>query len=1297
MSRQSVIRTNNTSLIRTDVDEDIGTEDVQEEQLPGNFSQKEDDAKVLPEVGQIKAEEIEVSGHEQLMSNVYNPQLEQFNEKISTPEIASTDVTKEAERLFKCKLCDSDFLDKKGLTQHHLSVHEKSKCQHCKQEFGKTNLQRHEKSCVKRIHSKKKKCPLCHKLVANSNTHLKTCKAKTIKERKRVTGSVDSDPQSLSLSHQNVVDHMMQYIAVSEDDAEVERLEQLEIMIKAMEGTAVMFTSRMNISLMRGVRSIARGQCLFETGSDQILHRVVWLFQDEDVDTNDHNPLMFQEIIDELGLESCSAQSIREGTVDFLSNNESAFGYFDFEGRDGIIYSAEERRTEYNRQLQELRKEGQYAMEAGDLLVDGMSAYLGLYIMVIRTSTPHHPVQLHYPSTFGGILKHDMPLLLLYDGNHSHFEEGRTSDMMSDLNLLFATEIFLEKNHWPYKYTQEGTEEAGDKECGDKQVEDDVAPTPKTKKRLYSLETPAVPQVFSPEEEASVSLKRPASKSTCRPPDKGKRTDRSPSPSGGDRQCDTAEPSITQAAEVSASPHCPAQNIQVVGSSRKMKKYEEELQNILSPDQQITLSNFRSRLNLIVENLPLLRDELKKARLGDDAMVNLLTMYAKSKKGHQYETTFTTKIVGKKEDKTLKAWLTQLKSKIMPFLHQKYKGIDLNILIDFKEEIEHPNYHRSDQPKTKKLFMLTESDITESINSSYNNLLHPGPSKHQLTMAWQNFCRAIALYAKQNKGWFLNRQDAQETISNYEDAANMVAGGITYFKGLAAHKKANDELKGKTQPELTDLARGVQLWYNSKEREHYKKTLVELDKKKTAPSHSQYVQCEEFVHTEMILSSPFRNVVWKDFQYRTLAEASTNPGWDPSDVSGRADETIETVTQDGFTFQLTSDISRPPPSKACVHQSTNPMCKCPASCPPCGYNVLLTWDKGNTQTTKNRYLHLPKELWELIMLFTNIRDRYFSCVLKNGPSGKEPSDWYMGCCPLLLNSAGKPNNAFTMSMASRVIGMDVTPHMFRKLFCTFLAHNGEESVRAAQPQVCGQSTSVFQQYYNLNRRRDAQNLIQILRSWRNNDEVESDTNNDWDRENQQRLMHELDRIESVEEEIDQVEETFDTHSFKNPITRTNFVALFNIATRMDKDIIASHPNFGSRRQDFIGVGRLTQEPWKKRLAKLSMQNSTNGDRLLQILLEIFQGREDVNRHKWSVVETMIERQQSSQERGKNEPQLWDPLWVLLETIFSSLTAKLKNVPTSTEQQEDQGCTCLSLPKNFTCIHCKKPVCDFCTR
>ena len=54
----------------------------------------------MPEVGQIKAEEIEVSGHEQLMSNVYNPQLEQFNEKISTQrEISEKDYKDQMKQL----------------------------------------------------------------------------------------------------------------------------------------------------------------------------------------------------------------------------------------------------------------------------------------------------------------------------------------------------------------------------------------------------------------------------------------------------------------------------------------------------------------------------------------------------------------------------------------------------------------------------------------------------------------------------------------------------------------------------------------------------------------------------------------------------------------------------------------------------------------------------------------------------------------------------------------------------------------------------------------------------------------------------------------------------------------------------------------------------------------------------------------------------------------------------------------------------------------------------------------------
>ena len=86
---------------------------------------------------------------------------------------------------------------------------------------------------------------------------------------------------------------------------------------------------------------MAGGQCLFESGSDQILHRQLWLNQGED---EEDNPLMFQEVIDALG-----------------------------------------------------------------------------------------------------------------DETHSHFEEGRPADMLSDQNLIFVKEIFLEHDYWPFRYEEQGS------------------------------------------------------------------------------------------------------------------------------------------------------------------------------------------------------------------------------------------------------------------------------------------------------------------------------------------------------------------------------------------------------------------------------------------------------------------------------------------------------------------------------------------------------------------------------------------------------------------------------------------------------------------------------------------------------------------------------------------------------------------------------------------------------------------------------------------------------------------------
>ena len=303
--------------------------------------------------------------------------------------------------------------------------------------------------CAKKVTSGSKKtpCPRCHRPVIKLSRHLKTCKGK---------GQAQPPSQSSVKMSENLFEGQsfasapQVDILCLQEQANIERMGNVAELADAMEVTAVKIASRLKMSLTLGIRSMAGGQCLFESASDQIFHRVLWLTQGRD---EEGNPLMFQEVIDALGNENCSAQSIRQGTVDLLKDNEYAFDKFVFVGPQGEFLSEEARREEFNRQLEELRRDDQYAMAAGDVLIDGMSAFLGLSIVLFRTSTPDkHPINVHVPETFGGTLRHDMPLLLIYDETHSHFEEGRPADMSSDQNLIHVKEIFLEHDYWPFIY-----------------------------------------------------------------------------------------------------------------------------------------------------------------------------------------------------------------------------------------------------------------------------------------------------------------------------------------------------------------------------------------------------------------------------------------------------------------------------------------------------------------------------------------------------------------------------------------------------------------------------------------------------------------------------------------------------------------------------------------------------------------------------------------------------------------------------------------------------------------------------
>ena len=1178
---------------------------------------------------------------------------------------------------YECGECGKSYKEKQVLEQHKKNVHNKRICRFC--EKPQSNLKRHEQWCEenqkkKKTDRKKKKCSNCNLEVFNLPSHMKICLRKKT-----------NPPPALasSLTHQERFGLPM---TIAEQAQEAGRLGTVAALVEEMELVSATIASREGISLRTGIKTFANGQCLLESVSAQLLHR-------RPQDAHQSEPLVFQSLVDQLinidgNKREDLEQAIRIKVVDFLCDNDLALDRFVYNRPDlpdDEYVPPAERGQAFQEQLNDLRRGNQYAMSAGDLMIDGVCAALGVNILIMRTDTPDdHPFDLHTPTALGGQLKQESPIFLMFTEARSHFEEARPLDAASEARLLVIQQTFARHGFWPFKYksgkridllskdlptTDRGQIQSSSSEHPQNEPDEDhTNPTPENerslpsktpkKRKLYSMKQDQLPQVFSPEEDQDHILVEPT---------------------GVNLETGTASQ-------------------QLEGDKRRQRQ-DEEFFEILTPKEKENFQDFREQLDEGVRDLPAFQEELKKVRMGDEKIEQMVSEYKEEIDGNDMRGGLHGKKFKQKDTATARLWLAQLKNKVFPFLHTKYRGINLSILVDFKEEMEHTNYHRSEPQQTTKLHKFTLTDMKESVNSSYNSLPNPGASKEQLVMAWQALARAIAWHAKHNKVVFLDRNDAIDTISHYQDAADMLKGAIKICKEQKGNKRAEDQMQGKVQYESSELAQGVQAWYNSDERQRLLEMLDELSQLGKVVTQNQYVQLEELVHTEMIVSSPFRNIVWREFPYRGLAEAWQNPGWDPNFISDRPEESVETITEDGILIKITNDITKPPPSLACEHQSKDPNCTCPNACPPSGHNVLLTWDKGSSQSTKrNRYLHLPKLLYDMMSKFATIRDRYFSVVMKNGPSGEEPENWFMGLCPLLLNSAGKPNSQFSMSMASRIMKMEVSPHMFRKHFCTFLAHHKMEAVRAAQPQVCGHSTSVFQQYYDLNTRKDAQALIQTIQNWHSVGDTPSQTD-EQAKECQKRVDMEKQRIQEVNKEVEQQEEPIDTHSFKTPILKTDLALLLKTATRMKLDMITSHPGFDAASRAILGDQRLSKEIWKRQLLKVALQDSPNGQLLREVLLQIFNGRPELTRHKWSLRESMMERQANARKRGKVDEQLKDPLWILLDTIFTSVGSKLKiaTKAISSGTNDLATCLCSKLPSSFNCFHCGRPVCDRCSR
>ena len=1197
--------------------------------------------------------------------------------------------------LYGCDSCGKVYSEEQTLKYHIKTVHHTERCKFCGEK--NTHMKRHEEKCKKKqgkkdSKRKKKKCEFCGTEVVNLPIHLTSCKAG---QGKNTTEKKSSQDQIA-----------IQDTALNEAELqeEVVRQRQLYESVDNMMTTAVLMGIEVNITLVPGVRTAATGSCLVEAVSDQINNRKP--LEEEE--------LTFSEVLNDLGKDQCTHERLRENVVDLLETNEEAFKRFTI-AQEGKDLSEEEltelRREAWANELDKLRQRGEYNVSAADLMVDGVCAFLRLPIVIMRTSSPvDYPFDLHIPECLGVNSRLDCPpLLLLYDHNHSHYEEARPQDISSETQLILLKEIFdcetrgnfLKIIGWKYKEPGQTSKESA--EGWEGQIPLRTPDTDRKRKRkLYS--TPTNVEEFSPQKETQEEgggvsiLESPVRREEhqCTVEDKEESGPLSVAPdSRTSKQGEKFDKDVvTQLSE--SAPKVIATDDRV---SKKREKFDEDVVNSLAEAEIKNYKQLREELDEIVVQLPELKKRLKEVRKGEDVILEVVTEFKDDSDGQQFHAGTDPRKQGKKSTATIDTWKYQLREKIFPFLREKYPNIDLALLIDFEEAKEHDNYHRQDPPRTRQLHKFTTDDVKESVNISYVSLTNSASSKEQLLKAWSALARALAWKAKKNRCKFSRTEEANTTITHYTEIAEFCKPGLKVFQTNSATRRAEEEITGERERyTLQEMADIVRVYLNSEQRRDLLKTLDELSKSEKVVTQTQYVKMMELIQTEMVVSGPFRNAVWKKFPYCALSAAWKNPGWDPSNITDRADEVVETWVEEGITLRQTTDISKPPPSLACDHQlAGNIKCQCDLACKPCGYNVMLTWDKGGQRNKRNRYLHIPFSLYRSMAKFATIRDKYFTALKRGKGDAKGGESWFKGSCAFLLNGVGNQNDTFHMRLAKEIVGKYVTPHMFRRLFCTVLAYNQDQKVSKAQPQMCGQSASVFEEYYNLNTKSDAQALMGIISSFSSN--ILSEPSQMDDRlvqEAEERAEEEEIRLRQINEDIMSTEEQIDTHSFKNPIMKAQLASVLTFGTRMDKDLIVSHPGFDETAREALGGSRMTRDAWKKHLVRLASRATMEGEELREVLVSIFRGREELVRHKWSVAETMEERVANAKEKDKDEPHLSDPVWVLLDSLFSSVASKLRNSGvTKAGSMDYEKCMCKT--SNSKCIHCQEPICKRCSR
>ena len=426
-------------------------------------------------------------------------------------------------------------------------------------------------------------------------------------------------------------------------------------------------------------------------------------------------------------------------------------------------------------------------------------------------------------------------------------------------------------------------------------------------------------------------------------------------------------------------------------------------------------------------------EKMEKSNADETIIRELLYRHSMFLKGEELENQATPKrLSGIHED-----YYGKLKVCLLPYLRNKY-GEDFSCewFIDFKGKLEKPGV----SPNSKELFLPTKVEIRDCVQTSYSHLDAPAGSQKMLVVAINKLFDALNWTIDQNEEKFGNSEIAEDKIKKiWQLKKSLEPLRKNLHKQYLRDKvEKKNEIFKKNPHKKNQVADAIFNFNKAEKTKDWKLDLQQTYKKvkdspKYVPDASFMVNCVNGFFNVFLSRCPLRPKAVYDMPLKAIIL------WSQDVMDG--DKVVS------------------------------------------GVNLPINWDKVEDI---NRYIYLDKDLLLRLLMFIQVRNRYFSTM--KDPSGSNEPEWYLNeDLPVLLNSKGRPHEKIELKEMNTVSKEDmiipenekITAYDCRRDFTTHLHYHEDEKMGEGALSAAGHGgkhksdVGIFNDFYDNNQAKSA--------------------------------------------------------------------------------------------------------------------------------------------------------------------------------------------------------------------------------